>query len=199
MKKQLAYAAIACAALLNSAQASPIVFNWQGTATSALSQFGIAIGDAYSGSVTFDATTATMGNQSIYNNQGYAWWSGTPMSVTVNAGNLHQTINVQTIAENNYYGAYDGYQFYNGSSSLGYFNLQLQDTTGLATSGFGLPTSTLDASAFGTKRLFINGGIVADITSFSVASAAVPEPATLGLFALGLAAVGVARRRKQRA
>lgn len=119
------------------------------------------------------------------------------MFVTVDAGSLHEKIDVTSMVANNYYGSVDDYEFYNTSSSLGYFNLQLQDGTGKALNNRDLLTTSPDLSAFATKHLIVQGTTFAQISSFSLAGAAVPEPATLGLFGLGLAAVAFTRRRKQ--
>lgn len=96
MKKQLFAAAFLSIAMTQAAQAAPIVFNWQGTATQAITQYGVDIGAMVSGTVSYDPATATAFN--IYNEGppggGIINWKGNPMFVTVDAGSLHEKIDV---------------------------------------------------------------------------------------------------------
>lgn len=194
MKNRLLCAVIATAAVFNSAQAAPIVFDWQGTAIVALSQYGIAVGDNYTGTLSFDPDTVTMGAPR------YEWSSasGKPALLTIKAGNLEQTLNVGISIANDYYGFFDQYSFSSVTSNMGYVDLYLQNPGPNAHSGFALPNASLDYTAYANRVLMINGREAASITSFAVPSIEgdVPEPATLGLTVLGLAAVGFARRRK---
>ena len=66
-------------------------------------------------------------------------------------------------------------------------------TTPLFLTGFGqFHTVTIDQTLFDQN----SGGIAVDLVEFGdITATSVPEPATLALFGLGLAAMGMCRRR----
>jgi hypothetical protein len=75
--------------------------------------------------------------------------------------------------------------------------IDFQDTTAVFLPDDGLPSTLLPFSSFDIRSGFIQNTDTLDLIRFDVVSlTAVPEPATLALFGIGVAALGFARRRK---
>jgi hypothetical protein len=188
----------------SAAHATPVSYDWSATVNSGgKPAFGLAVGDNITGTLTFDTTGATLDYGSNYQDTGYQYYrSMANLITTVNLGSFHGAIPLYIMVENNmdmWLG--DGVAFRSDATPFGPFALQLADTSDKALTSLALPTA-IDFSAFSSNTVssYSMGFFNATLTQFAPAGAAnsaVPEPATTALFALALAGLAAARRRRR--
>lgn len=191
--------ALATAAVLVPAQATPVSYDWSGTYGGAnLAQFGVKTGDKISGTIKYDAAFAyahaygSFGGES----QGYKYWDSTLLETSVNFGTLHQTIDLYAMVTNNYW-AGDQMIFRSDSTPFGSFDLTLVNSSNTLFTTRNIP-DTINLAQFNSNYLRVgNWSGNNAVKSFSPAAAAVPEPGALALFSLGLLGLAAVRRKRQ--
>ncbi len=213
---RLGFVALLTIGMATQAEASPITFAFTGTMTFVDSALGptITAGAEMSGSFTFESSTPddqSFGLIGAYPNA-ISSLSLTMGDYSLTVTNPVSQITVNQLSEHRY----DVVTLLDGAPPINQrtptqFVLSLQDTTGTAFSSDALPTA-LDLNAFDLRFISINfsgfgGGcqifclpprVDADVTTLQVVpSAAVPEPGTLTLVGVGLAAA-VRRRIRRR-
>jgi hypothetical protein len=218
MRIEYAPLAVACALMVAAtAQAAAATYTFDGTVSrSDIAE--IAIGDAFSGSFTFESSSSDLGsgiydidmviNASVH---GYFFSTTSPcdtcggVSVVDNpAGQGTDRFKVSSYLQYPIYAPVTGSSL--GGLSNYFLSLTLDDSTGTALSAQGLPSnlalSSFDSTEFnfaflsGVSGLYVTG----PLSNLTLAySAPVPEASTSALLALGLGAVGVATRRRKTA
>ena len=211
----LSVVALVCAGAVAPCVAAPITFDFTGSVTSATfiptDPFGgtIGVGTAFSGSYTFESTTAD-GN--AFASDGSYTGMGLPYLFTLNIGSFtFSTSDILNINVSD--GAADGYSvlacaggpFCFGSSA----QLFLQDTDGTVFSSDALPVAAPPLSAFEVATLtfsgfandnfaLINGQLETLVCSAgcSPVNEPVSEPATLLLVGSALTAIRFRFRRR---
>ena len=219
MKIRYAPLAVACALMVAaSAQAAAVTYSFGGTVNTS-DLLSVKVGDAFSGSFTFESTSVNLGSMLL--NQGDVangtYDTNIVINGTVNGHTLTSTSPCSTCAGvavvdvasgfrdafivSSYQaggfvapisGDIDGFQGY-------YLRLIVSDSSGTVFSSSALPTNLMLSSFDGNEFEFRTaGGVVLGTPSYLTLTTPVPETSTSAMLALGLGAVAVVRRRKGR-
>jgi hypothetical protein len=218
------FAAMMVATFTAPAQAAPVTFTFNGTIASGWDNTGLfgSIGDltgkTYTQTFTFDAT-AFSGNTSLSYDSEVWSASSAPITNTVKIGtsvytsslapgnqgdfllydNLHQTYSGldEIYAQDSGY-ANNGQYTSTYAYVYSYLNDFMTSVAWNQLSTYYLQTNDVNSEYFYTSGIDGQSQFNGNIDAFSVnGGVAVPEPASLALFSLGLLAFGFARRRKQ--
>lgn len=183
-----------------AAQAAPITYNWSTTATTNVDQFGLRAGDRITGVLTYDLTgsSKTNGNTMGGPGAGYQYYATPHVSTTLSLGTYQGTIPLYTMIVNDFqmWGG-DEIFFRANATPVGSFQLQFLDSSMTALSSLDLP-ETVDMQKYGSVHFSVNNWpsqIRTSVDTFAAASADVPEPGSVALFGLAMAALAAARRR----
>ena len=192
-----------------SAQASPIIYSFSGTVSSSTAT-GIAVGDVFSGTLSYDAATMTFGYW--YGTNGSCFFGSTPPNYTSVSlgGETYQSLSASACAYDDYTNAYPPFDVrdsistggmlassslftYNAALNLSFYDLDRTIFSGGAPSA--LPY-TLDGYfdliqfgivGFGQTNWGDPREVRGTLTSFSPEQQPVPEPASVILFGTGIA------------
>ncbi|MGB2985015.1 MAG: PEP-CTERM sorting domain-containing protein [Phycisphaerae bacterium] len=202
--KRMILGMIVLMALVGTARASPVTFEFAGEITSVLDDEdflggAVTVGSPFSGSFTFESTTPD-------SYPGSPWSAAYPDAITAISGqiggipflgpvhfeNIIGVLNDAPASGTDHYEVHGGVGFV--SETL-MFSLVLFDDTGRGLSNDLLPLSPPDIRLFDFARFAVSDetiplGLGGDITSLT------PDPGTLAL--LGLGALIVTRRRRTR-
>lgn len=205
------------------AQAAPVTYYFGGQLTyvDPFLSPTLAVENGFSGTITYESTTAD--SSPTDPNRGY-YYTSPALAVTINGlsfsiasgGNSSVVvINDLSGTDNFFFSASPGGSATTGSSINGYapvaFLLLMDDYTGSAFSSDALPSSELDLALFEVSRfefflenrgslhpdVYVNGQL--SYLSLTAPNATgIPEPGSLALLGLALAATLVVRRRYKR-
>ncbi len=153
------------------------------------------IAGAVTGSVSYDLAGVCT-NGSCSGGTGYAYYTDPNFIANVNYGGTLYTFSYSLVIDYKYYGSIDQLEFYNGSSPLGYFNVNLFDNTGTALSSIAIP-ATINPALFGTLNVQAEGNTYTMTSFTAAASQPAPEPASITVLGAGLAGLGFLRRRQK--
>lgn len=211
MKKNLSAVITAAALILGSAAANASIIYFEdfesATGTTFITGgFGTTEREAgsYSTNVTLPGWTlssasstyvhdGSSGNTSVLLNSIGSGISRTISGLT--AGLAHQLTFEYWGDNTSYVGTFQGFVF----EIDGSVTPITRAATGLATGNFGSITYDFTATSSSTLLRFTEtGGYGTVFDNIAVSSVSVPEPGTLALFAIGLAAAGASRRRSKR-
>ena len=225
MKIRYAPLAVACALMVaaaatTTAQAAAVTYYFGGTLDYVVGVPSLSVGDSFTGSFTFESTSANLNSFPSPNTADYVD-SSNAIEVTVNGysfsstntsacgslgcGGIRVYNDVPTLgdhfeASNSVYGIpapVTGPNLAGLGTSLSLF-LGLQDSTGTVFNSTALPLSLTLSSFDQTHFGLINGSSGSPFGSLTYLSttAPVPEASTTAMLALGLSALAFVRRRK---
>ena len=215
MKIRYAPLAVACALMVAaSAQAAAVTYSFGGTVNNVVGVPSLSVGNAFTGSFTFEQTSPVAPNGGYDTNivfeatvNGYSFSTTSPCSTCggvsiFNDTNIGDRFLVSSLLAYPVYAPVagpnlDGLQHY-------YLALELNDTTATAFSSEALPSNltlaSFDNSFFALS--FLTAGLSQVIASgplsylTKVVTPPVPEASTSAMLALGLGALAFVRRRK---
>lgn len=191
------YAMFAMALMLPAAaEAATIRWNFTGTVSQVTNRPGISVGDTLTGFVVFQATA----DSATFSSTIGSYQQGPASELFMQVGSLSSSRDLQRIDVES---DRDGFFMIGTAASLEQFDLWFIDSTRAVFSSDALPLAPPNYplrarwEQFNSNRIGIAQGISATLTSVTLDQVAVPEPASLGLFALGGAALALVGRRRR--
>jgi hypothetical protein len=193
------YAMFAMALMLPAAaEAATIRWNFTGTVFQVTNRPGISVGDTLTGFVVFEARA----DSATWSSTLGSYQQGPASELFMQVGSLSSSRDLQRIDVES---DRDGFFMIGTAASLEQFDLWFIDPTRAVFSSDALPLAPPNFpllarwEQFNSNRIGIAQGFGATLTSVTLdgAALAVPEPASLGLFALGGAALALVGRRRR--